>query len=155
MTTVLGRTVSGEITRNEKRNRKPQRPGEELLPLLDSVLAVPNVHSVRWTQYTPYFNDGDACIFGVNEIRVRLSDSNPNAGDEEDGYLGEWDMKDYSSGYKQPVPVKPEFEDLYPAFMALEDQMECFEDFVRESFGDHAEVTATTTGFEVEFYEHD
>lgn len=35
----------------------------------------PMVEKVSWTQYTPYFNDGDACVFGVNEpqVRVRLS----------------------------------------------------------------------------------
>ena len=28
---------------------------------------VPEVKVIKWAQYTPYFNDGDACIFGVNE----------------------------------------------------------------------------------------
>lgn len=27
----------------------------------------PEVRAIRWTQYTPYFNDGDECIFGVNQ----------------------------------------------------------------------------------------
>lgn len=27
----------------------------------------PEVESVFWTQYTPYFNDGDACEFGVHD----------------------------------------------------------------------------------------
>lgn len=25
-----------------------------------------DLDSFGWTQYTPYFNDGDACVFGVN-----------------------------------------------------------------------------------------
>ena len=35
----------------------------------------PFLGRVAWAQYTPYFNDGDACVFGVNEpqVRVRLS----------------------------------------------------------------------------------
>lgn len=28
----------------------------------------PNVGGVQWTQYTPYFNDGDECIFRVNDM---------------------------------------------------------------------------------------
>lgn len=28
----------------------------------------PEVTGVHWTQYTPYFNDGEACEFNVNEI---------------------------------------------------------------------------------------
>lgn len=29
--------------------------------------ACPEVTGVHWTQYTPYFNDGEACEFGVND----------------------------------------------------------------------------------------
>jgi len=25
------------------------------------------VQAVIWTQYTPYFNDGEECVFGVND----------------------------------------------------------------------------------------
>ena len=28
----------------------------------------PDLKSIHWTQYTPYFNDGDECEFGVHEI---------------------------------------------------------------------------------------
>ncbi len=155
MTTILGRTVSGEITRNTRKNRKTQKPGKYFLPLLDAVLAQPNVHSVRWTQYTPYFNDGDPCIFGVNGVLVKLLDGDPEDGDYGDGYIDGYAMRVYSEGYKQKPSVKPEFESLYPVFNALEEQIEHFEDFFQESFGDHAKVTATSAGFEVEFYEHD
>lgn len=27
----------------------------------------PKIQAVIWTQYTPYFNDGDECVFSVNE----------------------------------------------------------------------------------------
>lgn len=27
----------------------------------------PNLEAFQWNQYTPYFNDGDECTFGVNE----------------------------------------------------------------------------------------
>lgn len=27
----------------------------------------PKVQAVVWSQYTPYFNDGDECVFGVND----------------------------------------------------------------------------------------
>jgi hypothetical protein len=29
--------------------------------------ACPEIGQVHWTQYTPYFNDGEACEFGVND----------------------------------------------------------------------------------------
>jgi len=37
--------------------------------LLDST---PEIEQVHWVQYTPYFNDGDACTFDVGEICFKL-----------------------------------------------------------------------------------
>lgn len=34
----------------------------------------PELTGVRWSQCTPYFNDGDECIFGVNEVEYNTSD---------------------------------------------------------------------------------
>lgn len=34
----------------------------------------PEVTGVHWTQYTPYFNDGDSCEFGVNEMCYHILD---------------------------------------------------------------------------------
>lgn len=34
----------------------------------------PEVTGVHWTQYTPYFNDGDTCEFGVNEYCFHILD---------------------------------------------------------------------------------
>ena len=28
----------------------------------------PDIKSIVWTQYAPYFNDGDPCIFSVREV---------------------------------------------------------------------------------------
>lgn len=33
-------------------------------------LAFPWFGAITWTQYTPYWNDGDECTFGVNDIYV-------------------------------------------------------------------------------------
>lgn len=41
----------------------------------------PDIKRVHWTQYTPYFNDGEACEFGVNEICFLLKDD-----DDEDSF---------------------------------------------------------------------
>src|SRR5690349_7857045 len=30
----------------------------------------PTLKSFGWAQYTPYFNDGDECIFGVNDENI-------------------------------------------------------------------------------------
>jgi hypothetical protein len=150
-TTVLGRPVNGEITRR-KEKRHEQRPGEEFVAMLDSLLIRSNVHSVRWTQYTPYFNDGEPCIFGINDITVRLENGDDTAGDYGDGYISTYEMTD---GYGSSAIAKPGFEDIAPALKTLNDYKDHFEDFVEEAFGDHATVTATLNGFDIAFYEHD
>lgn len=61
----LGIPIDGSITRGDR--RVPQRPLSELEPLIRAVLEDPTMHSFGWTQYTPYFNDGEPCIFDVNE----------------------------------------------------------------------------------------
>jgi hypothetical protein len=32
------------------------------------------VENIFWTQYTPHFNDGEACEFGVNDVFIMLKD---------------------------------------------------------------------------------
>lgn len=147
MTMVLGRTVTGDITRGGK-ERKEQKPGDDFLPLLDAVLGADGIESVRWTQYTPYFNDGDPCIFGISDVSVKMSDEVDE--DEDNGYVESYSMMDYRTKV-----AKPQYAGVYEALQALEDQKECFEDFLQASFGDHAQVTATRAGFDVQFYEHD
>lgn len=34
----------------------------------------PLVEAIQWTQYTPGFNDGDPCLFGVNDLHFKLRD---------------------------------------------------------------------------------
>lgn len=33
----------------------------------------PEAKAIVWTQYTPYFNDGDACVFRVNELELKAN----------------------------------------------------------------------------------
>ena len=46
----------------------------------------PDVDSVFWTQYTPYFNDGESCTFSVGDIYFTLADDT-GADDYEGSYL--------------------------------------------------------------------
>ena len=64
----------------------------------------PKVQAVVWTQYTPYFNDGEECIFSVNEPYFVVEGfdpenlENPYAYDDDESYstlkvpnLSNWD----------------------------------------------------------------
>jgi hypothetical protein len=149
----MGRPVTGEITTPEK-DRVKQKTGDEFLPLLDAVLAIENVEKVRWTQYTPYFNDGEVCSFGLYEIQVKMVGEDI-AGYDDDGYISTYEMTEFRR-YETPTHiVKPQFTEVHPALKTLNDQIKHFEDFLLVSFGDPAEVTATRDGFHVDFYDHE
>lgn len=102
--------------------------------------AHPELVGVRWAQYTPYFNDGEPCEFGVRELYYRTANTAEDAGDYEDGY--------------ESTPWRK--EDKTPLHLAVDEfDRSRDEDIMREAFGDHVQVTATREGVEVEEYEHD
>lgn len=43
------------------------------------------VHNIFWTQYTPYFNDGEACEFSVHEAFLTLSSDHEDDDYDDDG----------------------------------------------------------------------
>jgi hypothetical protein len=50
----------------------------------------PKITAVRWRQYTPYFNDGDPCTFGVGEFTYKIDGKLDDGGDYEDGFYSTW-----------------------------------------------------------------
>lgn len=73
---------------------------DEIRKTLDEVLklffdANPHVASISWRQYTPYFNDGDACEFSVGDPVLTLRDAPSGDSsaeeDEEDQDGDDWD----------------------------------------------------------------
>lgn len=116
----------------------------------------PEVDSVRWTQYTPYFNDGDACEFGVNDPKVRLVDADARSTEDseecEDGeYLDAWDLGYYAEQHGEAKP-----EALMTSLRSLNSLFSESEDAMKATFGDHAQVTVGRDGqAEVEEYDHE
>lgn len=58
---------------NEQIRQAKQQMREKSEGLIEGMVKLfldecPEVTGVHWTQYTPYFNDGEACEFRVNEI---------------------------------------------------------------------------------------
>lgn len=112
-----------------------------LAPLFEKY---PGVKNVRWTQYTPYFNDGDPCEFSTN---ASWADLNYNA-DEDD----EEDDDDDSEKVKaEAIEVPDEAEDEFQEVLGSID-----DSFYKDLFGDHVEVTVLRDGtITIEEYQHD
>jgi hypothetical protein len=166
MTEALGRPVTGDIT--QAASATEQAPEDQFLPALDELLAVPGVEAVRWEQYTPYFNDGDPCVFGIGEVRVKVA-GHEEGGDYDDGFLSSYDTYTYERNEdgqidwgNNPKQIPLEFagisaNDLKAAIIRAEKKAFNGQHNVllAREFGDHAQVTATKDGFNVEYYEHD
>ena len=99
--------------------------------------AHPEIIKFGWLQYTPYFNDGDACVFGYYGMHVCVD---PETADDS---IYDWEEM-YGDTAKK-----------YPALKAFEQILEASTDILLEMFGDHVQVIVTPAGIDVSEYEHD
>lgn len=103
------------------------------------------INSIGWTQYTPYFNDGEECIFSVNNGDLYI-----NGYDEYDTkwYSWSWGKEDAPDGVnKEECAIINEFKEVLQSIP---------DEFYKDLFGDHAKVTINRGGtIETDEYEHD
>lgn len=126
----------------------------------------PTLAAFRWTQYTPYFNDGDPCYFGANteypDVKFRqppservirqqtLFDVSTENTDDEECDVEDWEDSydiDYTSH------TNPEKQSALTAVRTLLNKF-CAEDYER-LFGDHRRVTVTPNEIIEDDYDHD
>lgn len=110
----------------------------------------PEVKSVSWLQYTPYFNDGDECTF-----RAYIDYFGVNGFDEysDEGEEGAIDVigYDYSNGGRQYKYHKG--QEIYEAIKSFLKQLDS--DDYKTMFGDHALVIVRKDEIIIEEYDHD
>ena len=107
----------------------------------------PDLVSFRWTQYTPYFNDGEPCYFGVNDyLDVKFADGT---------LLEDWDTSSQKYATEYESDYDGTEEQMSTATAAAELVSSIPEEVLEKIFGDHAEVTVYRDRIEVEEYEHD
>jgi hypothetical protein len=129
----------------------------------------PGITGVVWTQYTPYFNDGDTCEFRVHDATftnapvdeldaVRWGEYD---GDQENvwaceniGYVLESDRDYYKSTRDMILAAGGVDPDSCKMFNKAIGSSE-MESVMLAMFGDHVKVIATREGFDVDDYEHD
>lgn len=162
----------------------PQKPGSELVSALAALIDM-GVARVMWTQYTPYFNDGDVCTFSAHEIQVYARESYDEPltrkvlervykdrrwdyvlGRVEHGSYEEFEVtREYEEGYD----FEPSDSDEYPHPEFLPDSpvMEqalkvnrmitsgSYDQFLGSNFGDGTQVTFDGKRFTFDEYSHD
>lgn len=105
--------------------------------------AHPKLLAVRWRQYTPYFNDGEACEFSVHDFEMKIE------GAPEDGSESDYGDEGYVSTYGKREGELAAMAEAVRTLKRIDD------DIYEAVFGDHCKVTATREGFEVSEHRHD
>lgn len=115
----------------------------------------PKLESFDWTQYTPYFNDGDECTFSANVDSPGINGIGGYDVDFERKMVTDYDgKKDAKGNYpeKENEMYDPELQ------LALLDVCEFLsnidESALRDMFGDHVQISVTRTGTEINSYDH-
>ncbi len=142
--------------------------------------SIPEVSSFSWTQYSPYFNDGDECVFGVNEEPRRVT-INDITFDPQDLYISTSDYDSETRKYvdKDSVIVEAsaanevfedddgedhKFSDLWITYARYTEIINAIESFLssqdewtmQDTFGNHVMVTLNSDGTSSdESYDHD
>jgi hypothetical protein len=120
----------------------------------------PEVRAIAWTQYTPYFNDGDPCEFSVGDPHIILYE------EEDNEELEDISPYDGHSAYAIKSIVKDTQEQrekngvgwITPVFYQHFIEFTQFTknvDLMERVFGDHATVYLTRDGSTVCEYNHD
>lgn len=122
----------------------------------DFFRCTPEIKEICWTQYTPYFNDGDECIFSVHDI-VFIAKTKPDGLEPT-----KEELKDHNYGSKvyEDYPLNVITHDEYPEELRskcceFSTLLYKFTDEFKYAFGDHAFVTVTKEGIDVDEYDHD
>lgn len=149
----------------EEFKAKMRREGEEVMKESFAAFfaAYPNVKAVAWTQYAPYFNDGEPCTFSVNDPSLIMRTKGDEAkltGEQCDNPDEEIDIEDVDCdtgverySIKKTAKNKAlvsDFEVLGAAICA-----DSLEDMMAAVFNDDCQVVATADGFDVREYSHD
>lgn len=126
----------------------------------------PTVKAVTWTQYTPFFNDGDECVFSVGDP----SFTNAEGDDVENVTYGEYDGDNEDVWVYDAGSLESESEYFQTfkneaisrgvnikACVSLCNAITSSEmkDVMQAMFGDHVRVIATKDGFFCDEFDHD
>lgn len=99
----------------------------------------PGVKMITWTQYTPYFNDGEECVFSVNEIYFFSGTKN------------EIESEEVDCREDSELTIRPE-----GPLSFMKNEIESIpEEIMQDVFGNHAEIIVTPDNIEIREYEHD
>jgi hypothetical protein len=110
----------------------------------------PEIKKFGWSQYTPYFNDGEPCEFSVNSPMFEFV-ADEHLPDTKDSVF-EDDMWNFECWRHDPERCTLE---TYEVTQKIERILDRSEAFLLNIFGDHTQVVVTPNGLKSFEYDHD
>ena len=107
-----------------------QHTGEQFLieHFKEIFLKNPKLEKVSWSQYTPYFNDGEECTFSSNHEYADIE----------------------GEGLEYGEPAYESIKNSIREFLSQFD-----DELMKNLFGDHVQLIVTKEGISVEEYDHE
>jgi hypothetical protein len=150
-----------------EKKKKYQEEAKNILKdcLRGFMLEHSNITAIAWVQYTPFFNDGDECVFGMHDMH--FSAKKPFTDEDAKDFSGFDDeiwyqcprTYDYSSPYdktgyydRMRAAITKEESD---AINALNKTLHGLAEEMKIVFGDHVKVVVTQNGVLTFEYNHD
>lgn len=144
---------------NEK--KKYQEKAKEILKdcIKEFMKENPEVKALGWVQYTPYFNDGDECVFSIHGIGFSLKEVTAEQVEETSYFDGEGSWISGGGTYDRRWLAKYDNDgltkELYDKISKVIKQLYQLKEELRIVFGDHVKVVVTQDGVETYEYEHE
>jgi len=138
--------VAAESEKVKERMREAAQ--KELIPALNEATKLvfekyPKMEKIGWVQYTPYFNDGDPCVFMTDGPFFYIPNPDDEFPEETLNNILEWD---YSAHFEKDSLA----ESFNKAFNKIDNEL--FE----VAFGDYSQIIITRDGkLTNECYDHD
>ena len=157
----LTQVLTGLESAKAEYDRQVQLAAAPLEDYLIQFCKANNLPGFIWTQYTPHFNDGDECIFGVNTPYLIVSNPEDVYGcrmyDNENVLELWWRWDKVSDEDRARLMDAGITKESYSAFYELARllQSEELEYVLRTAFGDHVFVKVTQDAVLVDEYDHD
>jgi hypothetical protein len=128
--------------------------------------ACPSVKAVMWCQYTPYFNDGEPCVFGLGTISfIPKTEKEKETGVLETLEQEDEDPQNYYEEYGHEIWKDAEHTAKYSPEISLEEAKNLSElrilltslkEYLKTTFGDHTFIKCVCDGkVEITEYYHD
>lgn len=150
MTSVIENLIVEYKTTKKNLEEKVQAEFSKLFT--DFFAKYDDVELVRFAAFTPYFNDGEPCIYGVNDMECVLKSQEDTEDYDRDSYgYGENGCTDSSWGAGIPWPS----EEMKNDFAAIAKAVRQIPDEIMEGALGEGLHIITRDGIETQEYDHD